>query len=705
MMASNGHGTARTDGTERNNEKVRTDAAARIEELREQINEHNYRYFVLDNPIISDAEYDALMRELIELEEAHPELVTPDSPTQRVGAPPSEAFAIVEHRVPMLSLANAFSPDDLRAFDARTCRFAGVDDIEYVAELKIDGSSVSVTYENGVLVRAATRGDGARGEDITANVRTIRSVPLKLRKPVTLEVRGEVFMYHADFEKLNEERAAAGEQLFANPRNAAAGSVRQLDPTETAKRPLDVFFYAVGWIDELAVDGQPPATHAETLEFLAELGFKVNTEWRLVADIEEAIEYCNAIEQRRADLGYSIDGVVLKVNDLHLHEQLGTTAKTPRWATAYKFAAEQAITKVEDIVVNVGRTGAVTPMARFTPVQVGGVTVSRASLHNEDYIREKDIRIGDTVVIQRAGDVIPEVVRVLKERRDGTEREFHMPTECPVCGAQVVRPEGEAVARCIGTSCPAELLEGLIHFVSRDAMDMDGVGPKLLEQLVERGFVKTPADLYHLTREQLLSLERMGEKSAENVLQAVATSKEAGLERVLFALGIRHVGQNVARDLAAHMGDIDRLMAATFDELTAVPAVGEKIAGSVLEYFAEPQNRELIERLKEAGVRMTATSTVAAAAGGAAGAGGAGGEGGTGTALAGKRFVVTGTLSRPRREIEDLIRSYGGTVSGSVSRNTDFVLAGENPGSKLDRARELGVPVLTEEDFERMLEG
>src|SRR5690606_24559525 len=455
--------------------------------------------------------------------------------------------------------------------------------------LKIDGSSVSVTYENGVLVRAATRGDGARGEDITANVRTIRSVPLRLRRPVTLDVRGEVFMYYSDFEKLNEERAAAGESLFANPRNAAAGSVRQQDPAVTARRPLDVFFYAIGHIE-----GPAPSTHAELLEFLAELGFKVNPEWRLVPDIEAAIQYCLEIEGRRAQLDYAIDGVVLKVNDLSLYEELGTTAKTPRWAAAYKFAAEQAVTKVEDIVVNVGRTGAVTPMARFTPVQVGGVTVSRASLHNEDYIREKDIRIGDTVVIQRAGDVIPEVVRVLVEHRDGTERKFRMPASCPVCGAQVVRPEGEAVARCIGNACPAQLLEGLIHFVSRDAMDMDGVGPKLLEQLVDAELVKDPADLYGLTKEQLMSLERMGEKSAENVLQAVEGSKRAGLERLLFALGIRHVGQNVARDLAVHFGDMDRLMAATFEELTAVPAVGEKIAASVLAYFAQPQNRALV---------------------------------------------------------------------------------------------------------------
>jgi len=662
------------------------DPAARIAELRELINEHNYRYYVLDDPIISDAEYDALMRELIALEEAHPELVTPDSPTQRVGAPPSEAFAIVEHRVPMLSLANAFSPDELRAFDQRTKRLAETDSLEYVAELKIDGASVSVYYENGVLVRAATRGDGVRGEDITANVRTIRSVPLRLRRPVTLEARGEVFMYHDDFARLNAEREAAGEPLFANPRNAASGSVRQLDPSVTAKRPLDVFFYGIGYIE-----GEAPKTQAELLEFLRELGLKVNPEWRLVPDIEAAIKYCEEIERRRPSLGYSIDGVVLKVNDLRLQQHLGATARTPRWAVAYKFAAEQAITKVENIIVNVGRTGAVTPMAIFTPVQVGGVTVSRAALHNEDYIREKDIRIGDTVVIQRAGDVIPEVVRVLTDRRTGEERVFEMPKHCPVCGAPVVRPEGEAVARCTGEDCPAKHLEGLIHFASRDAMDIEGMGPRLLEQLVGQGYVKDAADLYFLTREQLLTLERMGEKSADNVLQAIEASKDAGLERLLYALGIRYVGENVARDIAAHMGDMDRLMNATMEDLLAVPSVGEVIARSVVNYFADPRNRRLIERLKQAGVRMTATSAAAGA--------------GRSAKLAGKRFVITGTLSRPRRDIEELIRSHGGVVSGSVSRNTDYVLAGENPGSKLDKARELGVPVLSEEEFWRMLEG
>ena len=549
----------------------------------------------------------------------------------------------------MLSLANAFSPDDLRAFDARTRRLVDADKLEYVAELKIDGSSVSVTYENGVLVRAATRGDGTRGEDITANIKTIRSVPLRLRKPVTLEVRGEVFMYFDDFEKLNKERAAAGEPLFANPRNAAAGSVRQQDPAETAKRPVDVFFYAVGHIE-----GEAPATHAELLEFLADLGFKVNTEWQLVPDIEEAIQYCLDVEQRRANLGYAIDGVVLKVNDLRLHERLGTTAKTPRWATAYKFAAEQAVTKAEDIVVNVGRTGAVTPMARFTPVQVGGVTVSRATLHNEDYIREKDIRIGDTVIIQRAGDVIPEVVRVLTDQRDGSEREFHMPTTCPVCGAAGGAAGGrggsplhrQRVSRTAFGRPHSLRIPGRDGYGRRRAEAVGAAGRAGIRQRSGR-FVPT----YERTAHQLGA---HGRKVHENALQAIAGSKDAGLERVLFALGIRHVGQNVARDLAAHMGDIDRLMQATFEELTAVPAVGEKIANSILGTLrgtAKPRTR----RAAAGGGRAATATTPAARPDGASGDDGTGGDGVS--LLAGKRFVVTGTLSRPRREVEELIRA------------------------------------------------
>lgn len=681
------------------------EAEQRAAALRAELNEHNYRYYVLDDPTISDAAFDRLLRELQQLEAQFPALLTADSPTQRVGAAPSDAFTVVEHRVPMLSLANAFSADDLRAFDARTRRLAGVERLAYVSEPKIDGSAVSLVYENGLFVRGATRGDGTRGEDITANLRTIRTLPLRLRQPLTLEVRGEVFMSDDGFRRLNEERAAQGEPLFANPRNAAAGSIRQLDPQVTAGRPVDIFVYAIGSFGGGDRDGSPsimPETHADVLALLRDLGFHVNAEWQLSDDIEGAVEHCLALEQRRTELGYLIDGVVVKVNDLALHAQLGATAKTPRYAVAYKFAAEQVETKVEDIVVNVGRTGAVTPMARFTPVHVGGVTVSRASLHNEDYIKEKDIRIGDDVIIQRAGDVIPEVVRVLTDRRDGSERQFVMPTQCPECGANVVRSEGEVVARCVGTACPAQLLEGLIHFVSRDALDVDGMGPKLLEQLVGTGIVRDATDLFGVTHEQLTGLERMGDKSATNVLNALQQSKEAGLERLLFALGIRHVGQNVARDLAVHFGDIDALLRADEAALLAVPAVGPKIAASVLAYFGEPQNRDFIERLRAAGVRLSAVAV--GAPGGLGGVDADRGAGGAAQAVAGKRFVVTGTLARhTRREVEELIRAHGGNVSGSVSRNTDFVIAGEQAGSKLDRAIELDVPVLTEDELERML--
>lgn len=693
-------------------------AAQRAATLRTELNEHNYLYFVLDKPTISDAEYDTLLRELQQLEAAYPQLITPDSPTQRVGAPPAEGFAVVEHRVPMLSLANAFSADDLRAFDARVRRLAGERQggearFAYVSEPKIDGSAVSLQYENGLFVRGATRGDGARGEDITANLRTIRTVPLRLRRPVTLEVRGEVFMGDVGFRRLNETRQAQGEPLLANPRNAAAGSVRQLDPKVTAERPLDIFVYAIGSFGgeggsgsgaEGAAESRPPSTHAELLAYLKDLGFNVNPEWKLSADIEGAIEHCLDLEQRRAGLGYMVDGVVVKVNDLSVHAELGATSRTPRAAVAYKFAAEQVITKVEDIEVNVGRTGAVTPMARFTPVHVGGVTVSRASLHNEDYIREKDIRIGDEVIIQRAGDVIPEVVRVLAENRDGSETEFIMPHECPECGAPVVRPEGEAVVRCVNPACPAQLLEGLIHFVSRDALDVDGMGPKLLEQLVTKGFVHDATDLFGLTHEQLAGLERMGDKSAANVLQAIEASKSRGLERVLFALGIRHVGQNVARDLAAHFGDIDALLAADEAALLEVPAVGPIIASSVLAHFGQAQNREFVERLRSAGVVLQARARARVGGTVDGEAGEAAGE--DSSPIAGRRFVVTGTLERySRRDIEALIRDHGGNVTGSVSRNTDYVVAGEAAGSKLDRAVELEIPVLTEDEFEQLLKG
>ncbi|MGE5578309.1 MAG: NAD-dependent DNA ligase LigA [Syntrophothermus sp.] len=658
---------------------------ARVARLREQIRYHDYRYYVLDEPEISDAEYDRLMRELMQLEERHPELVTPDSPTQRVGGAPLEAFETVIHPVPLLSLANAYDAGELMAFDRRIKKALETEEVSYVAELKIDGLTVALTYQDGVLAQAATRGDGERGEDVTKNVRTIKSVPLRLKsgEPLNLAVRGEAYMRREDFARLNEARVAKGEPLFANPRNAAAGSLRQLDPRVTAERPLDVYLYGLLYCRERQF-----ATQWDALAFLKEQGFPVNPHSRLCEDIEAVIAYCDEWAEKREGLPHDIDGIVVKVNSLAQQEALGATGKSPRGMIAYKFPAEQVTTTVEDIVVNVGRTGAVTPLAILRPVEVAGSVVSRVGLHNEDYIREKDIRIGDTVVIQKAGDVIPEVVRVIPEQRTGKEREFAMPEHCPECGADVVRPEGEAVARCVGISCPAQLRESLIHFASRGAMDIEGLGPAIISGLIEQGYVKDAADLYDLTLDQLLSLERMGEKLATKLLAAIQASKDAPLERVLFALGIRHVGEGVARTLAGHFGSIDALMAAGYETLQQVPEVGDKIAESIVSFFAESQNRRVVERLRAAGVNMKAAERPA------------GGE----QPLAGKTFVITGALSGfSREEAEEAVRRMGGRVSGSVSKKTDFVVVGEKPGSKYDKARELGIPILDEAGFVEML--
>lgn len=651
------------------------------ESLREQIRYHNYRYYVLDDPEISDAEYDALMRQLQAIEAQWPELVTPDSPTQRVGAAPAAGFATVRHRVPMLSLSNAFSFDELRAFDRRVRNQLGGEPVMYVVEPKIDGLAISLLYENGVFVQGATRGDGETGEDITHNLRTVKSVPLRLMgdPPPVLEVRGECYMSRAAFERLNAKRAEQGEPLFANCRNAAAGSLRQLDPRVTAERDLDVFLYALGYHEGLNV-----ATHWECLELFRSLGLRVNALVRRCSSIEEVIEFCTDLEEKRSTLGYDIDGVVIKVDSLAQQQRLGTTARSPRWAIAYKFPPEEATTIVEDIIVQVGRTGAMTPLAILRPVQIAGSTVSRATLHNEDIVKQKDIRIGDTVIIRKAGDVIPEVVKPVVSKRTGREKPWQMPTHCPVCGAEAYRPPGEAITRCIGRQCPAQLVEGLIHFVSRNAMDIEGMGPAVINQLVNAGLVKSPADIYDLTFEQLVSLERMREKSARNLLNAIAKSKDAGLARVIHALGIRLVGESVARDLANHFGSIDNLMAASMEELTAVPAVGEKIAASVREFFREPQNREIIERLRAAGVKMEQERTDVASV----------------EDIAGKTFVITGTLaSMGRKEAQELVRSLGGKVSSSVSRKTDVVIVGENPGSKYDKAVELGITIWNEDEF------
>ena len=691
-------------------------AAARIEELRQQINYHNYRYYVLDSPVISDAEYDRLLQELTALEEEHPELVTPDSPTQRVGAPPTAAFESYTHRQPMLSLSNAFGDEELLAFDRRIKRMLGMSpdaDVEYVAELKIDGLAVSLTYEAGGFARGATRGDGDSGEDITQNLRTIKAIPLRLlgsgterptsnRQPESsdpqsslvtqhsslpipelIEVRGEVFLLHDEFRRINREREAAGEPTFANPRNAAAGSVRQLDSSVTARRKLDIFVYGVGFMQGAAF-----ATHYQTLQALRSWGFKTNPNTRLCKSIEEIREFIAEWADKREALGYDIDGVVVKVNSLEFQNRLGFVARSPRWAAAYKYPATQETTVIRDIIVQVGRTGALTPVAVMDPVEVGGVTVSRATLHNQDEIERKDVRIGDTVVIQRAGDVIPEVVQVIKERRTGAEVPFRMPGKCPACGGEVERPEGEAVARCVNLACPAQVKERIIHFTSRNALNIEGVGPGQVEQFTEKGLIRDPADLYYLKLEDLLLLERMGEKLASNIVAAIEKSKQTTLARLIYGLGIRHVGEHVAQVLADHFGSIERLQGASEEELSAVPEVGAVIASSIAAFFSEPENRAVLGKLRSAGVIPSAAEKPA------------------GAVLAGKTFVFTGALqSFSREEAEEKVRLLGGRAASSVSGSTDFVVAGESAGSKLQKARELGITVLTEQEFIDMIGG
>ncbi|SEM91132.1 NAD-dependent DNA ligase LigA [Lihuaxuella thermophila] len=662
------------------------EAKQRAEELHELLNEHNYRYYVLDAPVIPDAEYDRLMQELIELEKQFPELVTPDSPTQRVGGQPLPYFEKVEHTLPMLSLGNAFNEKDLREFDERVRKAAGGRTVKYVCELKIDGLAVSLRYEQGRFVLGATRGDGTVGEDITQNLKTIRSLPLRLRQPVTLEVRGEAFMPKKAFERLNAERAKKGEPLFANPRNAGAGSLRQLDPKLAAERNLDIFIYGTGAVET----GDRFDTHTETLSYLAELGFKVNPERRTVDSIEGVLQYIDHWRERRAGLGYEIDGIVIKVDDLDLREEMGTTAKSPRWAIAYKFPAEEAVTILEEIELNVGRTGVVTPTALLKPVTLAGTTVKRASLHNEDIIREKGIMLGDHVIVKKAGDIIPEVVGVLANQRTGNERPFEMPTRCPECGSQLVRLEGEVALRCINPRCPAQTREGIIHFVSRGAMNIEGLGEKVVTQLFEADLVRSVADLYYLKKEDLLSLERMGEKSVNNLLGAIEASKQNSVERLLFGLGIRFVGAKGAKILAQHFKHMDVIMEATEEELVQLEEIGPKMAASIVTYMAKPEVRETIERLKAAGVNMEYKGAAAQADQAAEGD----------HPFAGKTVVITGTLERmSRNEATRLLESLGANVTGSVSKKTDLLIAGEKAGSKLDKAQKLGVPVIDEETF------
>lgn len=660
----------------------------RAAQLRRDIEYHNYRYYILDDPEIPDAEWDRLLRELRALESEHPELVTADSPTQRVGVTPTDEFAEVRHRVPMLSLDNAFTDEDLRAFDRRVRERLGTgDEIDYSAEPKLDGLAISVTYENGVFVRAATRGDGTTGEDVTANVRTIRSLPLHLqgKAPPLFEARGEVFMPVSGFERLNAEAAKRGEKVFANPRNAAAGSLRQLDPRITAQRPLDIFFYAVGAIEGVDL----PPLHSQTLELLRGLGLRVSPEIRRVRSVAGCLEYYAEIGRRRASLAYQIDGVVYKVDSIAAQRALGFVARAPRWAVAHKFPAEEALTQLRDVEFQVGRTGALTPVARLEPVFVGGVTVSNATLHNMDEVIRKDVRIGDSVIVRRAGDVIPEVARVLIERRPATTREVRLPTHCPVCAAPVERDPDAAVARCTGGyRCSAQRKERIRHFASRRALDIEGVGEKLVEQLVDAGLVVTPADLYRLDATTLEKLERMGRKSAENILAALQKSKATTLARFLFALGVRDVGEATAAALAAHFGTLEHLMAADLEGVQQVADVGPVIARHVVEFFGDAANREVVERLRSAGLHWPVVEVPAV------------GE----QPLAGLTFVLTGTLETlQREEAEDALRALGAKAAGSVSKKTSYLVAGRDAGSKLRKAEELGIPVLDEAALQHIL--
>ena len=661
-------------------------AMERLEVLKKEIARHDRLYYVLDNPEISDYQYDQLMKELLAIEEAFPHLLTDDSPSQRVGGEPLKQFESYTHRNPLLSLMNAYGTDDLREFHQRICSDLGTEHIEYAVEYKIDGLSIALYYEDGVLKNGVTRGDGVTGEDVTANVRTVKNIPLRLQKDLpVLEARGEVYLPKASFAKINEQREKNGETLFANCRNAAAGSIRQLDPKVTAQRELRAFIYTM-----LHVEGAAPETHSQCVELLKEAGFTVMEPF-ISSDIEKICDYCQYWGEHRHDLPFDIDGMVIKINSLASQESLGNRAKNPRWAIAYKFPPEQGVTRIEEIVLQVGRTGAVTPVANLEPVFLAGSTISRATLHNEDFIREKNIRIGDYVVIQKAGEVIPEVVSVVTEKRTCSEPEFVFPEVCPVCGAPLVRTEGEAAWRCSDSmTCPAQVREGIIHFASRDAMNIEGLGPAVITQLLDAGLIANAADLYYLTKEQLVTLERMGEKSADNLLKSLEVSKTRTLAQVVYALGIRLVGQNVAKVLARNFPTMELLKAASYDELVVIDEVGPKIAESAVSYFAQGRHIAFLDKLAAAGISMGSAVEQT--------------EKPENTPFSGKTVVLTGTLpTLDRREATALIEQAGGKTSGSVSKKTDYVLAGESAGSKLTKAQDLGIAIIDEETFLKML--
>jgi DNA ligase (NAD+) len=658
----------------------------RVEALREQLREHDYRYYVLAQPVVSDETYDKLMAELIRLERAYPELVTPDSPSQRVGGEPMKEFPTVVHAVPMLSLSNTYNEEEVREFDRRVRSLLGKEPFRYVCELKFDGVAVSLLYTEGLFVRGATRGDGTQGDDITPNLRTIHSIPLRLKKTARgledIEVRGEVFMTRSDFQKMNEERELTGEKIFINPRNSAAGTLKLQDPKIVAQRPLKFYAYY------LRAEGTQLVSHYENLKLLQALGFPVNEHARLANSINDVIEYWKEWEERREDLPYDIDGVVVKVDSLRQQNLLGATAKSPRWAIAFKFTARKKETVLKNIVLQVGRVGTITPVAELEPVFVGGTTVSRATLHNEDYIKELDIRLGDTVVVEKGGDVIPKVSAVVKEKRKAGSKPFQMPHTCPECRSTITRPEGEANYYCNNTECPAQVKARIEHFAHRGAMDIEGLGEAVVEQLVQLGFVRNYADLYDLHRQKakLVALERWGEKSVQNLLDAIELSKQKPFARLLFALGIRHVGLGVAQLLVKHYSSLDTLMRAKKEELEQIPGIGPRIAESVVEFFKDKHNRTLVERLRKSGVQTEQNMLKEK------------------LPLAGKLFVLTGSLaSMTREEAKEKIEALGGSVGSSVSKKTDYLVVGEEPGSKLEKAKQLGIPTVDEQEFLKLL--
>ena len=670
----------------RNEDAELQQAKLRVEELRSQIASHDYRYYVLNDPEVTDADYDDLMQELRALEERYPQLITPDSPTQRVGERPTEAFGIVEHPLPLLSLANAFSEQDVRKWYQRVVKLAETDEFALVCEPKIDGLAVAFVYENGRFAEGSTRGDGYRGENITQNLRTIKTVPLRVtggKAPKRFEVRGEVYLTKDGFERLNNARAERGEPLFANPRNSAAGSVRQLDPRVSASRPLDVFIYGLGW----AEGGKLPASHHETLAWLSDLGFKINPHIERYQSIDDVVRHCESWVQKRESLPYEIDGIVMKIDDLRLQEQLGYAGLEPRWAIAFKFPPTQRTTKLLSIEVNVGRTGSMNPYAVLEPVIIGGATIKLATLHNEEDIWRKDVRVGDTVIVQRAGDVIPQVVGPVPMKRTGKEKKYVPPKKCPSCGQPVVRPEGEVMRYCVNPSCPAQAFRALTHFVSRGGMDIDRIGEQLCAQLMESGLVKDAGDLYFLKKDDLLGLERMGEKSAQRVLDAIDGSRSRPLSRLLFALGIRHAGSETAALLAQHFGGMEALIHADADEIASIPSIGPIVAQSVHAYFQRKTTRKLVEKIQRGSVQMKADKP-------------AGREG----PLTGQIFVVTGTLSGMTRPVaEARIRALGGQATSNVTKSTNYLVAGESPGSKLAKAEKYGTVVLSDGEFAKLL--